>query len=124
MAENTATRTPSKLGPKGRNLWKSMVDRVAFEPHELVQLEMICRTVDRIHLIEDELHGQPLMIDGSMGQMVAHPLIGEVRAQNGHLSTLISRLGVPVDDDEAKQDKAARSSSARTLAEARWKRGA
>jgi len=68
------------------------------------------------------MDGQPFTVLGSAGQVTIHPLIAEVRSQQGLLASLLKALGLPEgDDDEAEQAKAqARTNQARKVANARW----
>lgn len=67
-------------------------------PDEWAVLEQACRSADLIGTLVDGLEGQPLTVEGSKGQMVAHPLVSELRLQRAALRSLLHGLELP---DEA-----------------------
>jgi hypothetical protein len=92
------------------------------ESHKLAILEQACKVTDRIAELDTAMDGQPFTVLGSAGQVTIHPLIAEVRSQQGLLASLLKALGLPEgDDEEAEQAKAqARTNQARKAANARW----
>ena len=117
-------KPPAGLGPEGRALWAKLSAGLIFPPHELVILERVCRTAERIAQLESELEGRPALIPGSHKQMVVNPLVTELRLQEGLLATLLGRLSFP---DEGAEDGAndwdglTASQRARKAALARWR---
>ena len=115
----TKPTRPPKLGRKGSALWRDIASQYELRPDETRTLEDACREADLIERLEDELREAPLMVAGSMGQLVASPLVSEVRQHRATLGQLLRSLKLP--DDSGETDV---SSSARKAARARWSRGA
>lgn len=113
---------PANLGPAGRHLWKSIVPAYELRPDEVRTLHDACREADIVQRLEDELADAPLMVTGSQGQLVASPLVSEVRQHRAVLSGLLKALKLP-DNSIGAQQKAKRTSEqARAAARARWDR--
>lgn len=123
MAEQRKTKpkAPAKLGARARRLWRDVTGIYELRPDELLVLERACRELDIIERIESDLEGKSLTSEGSMGQAVAHPLVGELRQHTNTLRSLLGSLNLPDEDGRAGDS---RSSSARAAANARWRRGA
>lgn len=123
----TAATAPKGLGTKARRVWREITKTYDLRLDELRILEDACREVDLIERLEDELDGEPLTVTGSMGQLVAHPLVQELRQHRSVLARLLAQLKLPDapaegeggDEDEGRR----RSASARDAATARWGRG-
>lgn len=113
-----ALRTPTGLKAKAKALWKDTTESFDLRTDELRILEDACREVDLIERLETELKGSPLMVEGSMGQLVASPLVQELRQHRTTLKSLLAALKLPEDDAGSK---GTRATSARAAAEARWR---
>lgn len=118
MAKKSA---PARLGSKARTLWTSITGAYDLRPDELRVLEDACRQVDLVERLEKELAGADLTVRGSQGQPVANPLVQEIRQHRLAVKSLLGTLKLPDEDGRAQ---AARSTSAREAANARWRRGA
>lgn len=117
---------PETLGPAGRALWESMTEGVTYRPDELAILQSACKLADTIALYEAELEGEPMMVRGSQGQPVLHPLRLELRQALVSQAGLLARINVPEyededDDVEVIRRPMTRSEAARKAAQARWK---
>ena len=114
-------KPPSTLAAAGKTLWSEHVKDYDFRVDELAVLELACRTADMIATLDKEWEalGKPFMTRGSMGQDVIHPLIGERRAQQSQMATLLGKLKIP---DGAVGGPAI--NPARAAADTRWKHGA
>lgn len=112
---------PEGLGEAGAKLWHRITDTFDFtdEPAKLAVLERAARTYDQIAELEQAKGAAPLTAKGSMGQLVIHPFIGEIRAQTAALNTLLKSLGLPETDEEVAERAAKRSRAGRTGANAR-----
>jgi phage terminase small subunit len=122
---NADTAVPADLGPDGRSLWSAVVDDYEPTAADLVVLEMACRTADTVATLEAALAGESLMVRGSMGQPVVHPLLVELRHQRTALQRLVAALALePVSDDELARRRNERSHAGRALVSHRWSRGA
>lgn len=118
-------KPPSTLSAAGKALWKSVTSKYVLRPDEAAILEDACAAADVIAALDaawDE-DGRPMTTKGSMGQLVIHPLIGEIRQQRAFRDQALARL--KFSDDEAPAagvDDV--TSKARKAAVARWSRGA
>ncbi|ASU81416.1 hypothetical protein CDO52_00235 [Nocardiopsis gilva YIM 90087] len=117
-------RMPTRLGTAGRALWKSIVPAYTLRPDEVRLLTDACRESDIVQRLEDELADAPLMVTGSQGQLVASPLVSELRQHRAVLAGLLKALKLPDTPADAHQKSAHISDQARAAARARWsKRG-
>lgn len=114
----TKTPAPAGLRDDGAALWRKVTDLYSLRSDEMVTLEAACRATDRIALMRDEL-GDNVTSTGSMGQVVVHPLIPEIRAHEAQVSSLLARLKLP-DADGASEATESRSTKARAAAQSRW----
>jgi len=76
--------------------------------------------LDKIAALDAELDGASLMSKGSMGQDVANPLLGELRAQQAAFDRAIKQLDLPDEGEGLGRGAVNRSVSAREAAAARW----
>jgi hypothetical protein len=119
-------RAPRGLDKAGKELWKSVHAVFDFEdePGRVAILEQACRTRDEIARLEAAMEGEPYTVLGSARQVQVHPLVSEARFQRKTLAELLSRLGLPDNDDDDEADyRARRRAAGRTGARARWNRG-
>lgn len=116
----TPPRMPNRLGAAGRALWKSIVPTYELRPDEVRLLTDACREADVVQRLEDELANSPLMVTGSQGQLVASPLVSEVRQHRSVLAGLLKALKLPDSPAGAEQKSAHVSEQARAAARARW----
>lgn len=90
---------PTTLADAGRNVWDAIVAKYDLRADELRTLEDVCAITDMISALsqawEDE--GRPLTTKGSMGQLVIHPLIAEIKGQRMARNTLWRQLKLPDD---------------------------
>jgi hypothetical protein len=118
------TKIPEGLGPKARAVWTSTTKEFELRADELRVLEDCCREVDLIERLEEALDGAALIVEGSMGQPVASPLVTEIRQHRATLARLFASLKLPAEAGSAESQAAERSSAARNAANARWNTGA
>ena len=117
----TANRAPSGLSSNGRRLWRETLGRYELDPAEHELLTAACRSVTELERVEKELAGGPLMVKGSTGQPVPHPLLAEARAHRKVIESLLRSLALPTEGEDVGR---VRSPSARNAARARWDRAA
>jgi hypothetical protein len=122
MANPRPPRAPSGLGTRGRKLWRAV--HADFEP-DLAEHELLvecCRALDKCEALAAALADAPLTPKGSRGQVVAHPLLAELRSERLLLSRLLAQLAIPglEDDDPDEWDGLTASERARKAARARW----
>lgn len=113
MATPTA---PRGLGTAGRKLWRETAKKYELRTDELQVLAAACGEVDVIKAIEEELVGEPMTTKGSMGQIVAHPLLSELRQHRMTLASLLGRLKLPDEHGEG----AGETNQQRGAAQSRW----
>ena len=112
------------LGLRGRRLHDAVSDGYDVSADSAEVLVELCRALDVTERIETELRDAPLTVEGSAGQQVAHPLLGELRLWKQTVARLIGQLGLPsIDELEAGVPAGrTRSQAAREAAYARWRR--
>lgn len=87
--------TPKSLKAEGRKLWRETVGVYELRQDELDVLRAACGEADLIARMEVELEGEPLTVKGSQGQLVAHPLVQELRQHRATMSALLRGLKLP-----------------------------
>jgi hypothetical protein len=115
-------RAPAGLGKSAGKFWADTTKVYDLSAHEALILESACRELDIIDRLEEALNGADLVVRGSMGQDVAHPLLAEVRQHRSSFTALVKALKLPDAEDEAPMSP--RSMQAQAAANARWSRGA
>lgn len=108
---------PKGLRPAGAKLWRDLVGKYDFRLDELAVLERVCRAADRIAAMEVEL-GDRVTATGSMGQVVVHPLIPEIRAHSALIAALMRQLKIP--DGDAGESGVAQPNQHRAAGQTRW----
>lgn len=101
-------KMPTKLGPKGRALWKSIAESdkdYPLGPDSLRLLEDAAREADLIERLEDAQRDEPLTAKGSMGQTVASPFVSELRQHRSALASLLKQLQLPMTPQQAQQKR-------------------
>ena len=94
-------KAPVGLGKAGKAQWSSIAGSYKLRPDELTVLEDVCRTGDMIAALIAAWakDGSPMTTKGSMGQLVTHPLISELRQHRSARAALLRQLALP-DGDE------------------------
>ena len=92
-----AKRGPKGLGRGGQALWRRITSVYELRPDELETLEDVCRFTDMIDALDADWakNDRPMTAKGSMGQLVIHPVIGELRAQRLARNVLWRQLRLP-----------------------------
>jgi len=126
MAEVKANvpKVPRDLNEGGQALWDSIIPAYELRPDEVRILIDACREADIIERLEAELVDADLMVKGSMGQLVASPLVSEVRQHRSTLAGLLAKLKLPDSPAGAARKRAVVSEKAVKAARARWGSGA
>lgn len=114
-------RMPSGLmkDGAGQRLWRDLTERVEFTDIERRILTNACFTLDRISK-ERRAIGDRLVVLGSQGQEVAHPLLRELRADEKHFADLIGKLDIPDEFAATGEQDGARSAQMRAVVGTRW----
>ena len=110
-------KVPMGLGSRGKRFWNSVVEVYELRPDELFVLEDACHEADMVARLEAESQEATLTAAGSMGQLVAHPVIIELRQHRSTFARLVKQLNLPDEPGGQKKDA---SSRARDAANARW----
>lgn len=108
-----AKKAPAGLGDAGSKLWRDVTGKYELRADEMVILEAACAARDRVAAMEKERNGA-VTETGSMGQLVVHPLIGEIRAHEAQIAGMLAKLKLP-DEGEGAQ-----VSQQRSAAQSRW----
>lgn len=116
-------RAPAGMGATGLKFWRDITGKFELSSSEFALLESACRELALIDRLEAKLKGAQLVVTGSMGQQVAHPLLAEVRQHRAAFAALVKALKLP-DEDVEETPKSPRSIAAQRAAKARWARGA
>lgn len=116
----SSPRMPSGLikDGRGQRLWRELTGKYSFTSAELRLLETAAYTADRISK-ERRAIGGHLTATGSQGQLVAHPLLPQLRADEAHLMNLLSKLDLP-DDEPGDGEEGERTARMRGVAQSRW----
>ena len=112
---------PRGLSEKALRVWRGVTDGFTLREDEYELLESACREIDLIDSIQKAIDRDGLMLTGSMGQPVAHPLLAELRQHRNVLRGMFAALKIPdgaVGDAAAEAGKV--SSAARAAAQSRW----
>ncbi len=120
MAERPCA-APGGLGVAGKRLWKEVSAGYTLREDELCVLEDACREVDLVARLQAEVDAGPLLVPGSRGQDIPHPLLMEVRQHRLLLARLLRQLQLPDDPAVAGRKTSERSTSARKAALQRWR---
>lgn len=103
---------------RSATLWDAVTTNYQLRPDELRLLEDCCYEMDIIDRLQEAVDGDGVTVQGSMGQMVIHPAIQEVRQHRNVLKQMLAKLGLP----DAPGGAASDSDRARRVAHARWQR--
>lgn len=110
----------AKDGP-GQRLWRDITGKWELTEREYRLLEEAAFTADRI-MKERRVIGDRLMIPGSQGQMVAHPMLKELRADESHMMQLLSKIDLPEPDEMQDSGVGERAAQMRAVANSRWQK--
>ena len=107
---------PAGLGYQGKKLWDSIAVPYQLRPDETATLEHACRIADMIdHLTKDWVSlKKPTTAEGSMGQLIIHPLVDKMADHRMKQATLLARLKLP--DPQA----GVKPNQQRDAAQSRW----
>lgn len=110
---------PVDLRAAGRRMWAEVMAEYDLGPDEVSALREACRTTDELDDLRSAMRGQPMTVEGSTGQPVAHPLLAEVRRHRQVLAQLLERLNLPAGDEDAGSTPAQKR--AQRAAQQRWR---
>lgn len=110
-----SVRVPTGLKTAGKKLWQETTKSYVLRQDELEILKGACAEADLIVRMEEELVGSSLTVLGSQGQIVAHPLVQELRQHRATMAGLLRGLKLP---DEGGAE--AVGNQHRSAAQERW----
>jgi hypothetical protein len=114
----TRRKRPDGLGSAGGALWRSVLATYVLSPAEAATLERACRTLDLMARIDGELAAGGVSVEGSMGQVRAHPLIAVQADLSRVLNIQLMSLALPMPDEDVGRR---RSPQQQEAAQARWR---
>jgi hypothetical protein len=110
---------PEGLGERAAELWDGLTSKYDLRKDELFILHEACREIDLIDRMENFQRGDELTGRGSQGQVVAAPMLAELRQHRALFAAHMKQLKLPDEDGRAAERI---SSDARAAANARWGR--
>lgn len=116
-------RTPAGLNARGRRTWTETVAKFDLRADEEGTLLELCRTLDRLDILEAAVAKAPLLIEGSQGQPRPNPLLGEIRGFRQvavQLSRSLALSDVADTDDQGAPLLTPKQARAQHAARARW----
>jgi len=116
MTDSTQIPAPSSLKEAGTKLWNETTATYVLRQDEQETLRAACAELDLIVRMEAELETSDLTVSGSMGQIVAHPLVQELRQHRATMTSLIKALKLP----DAEGGAASGANQQRAAAQTRW----
>jgi hypothetical protein len=97
---------PDDLGSDGTALWDEIAGNeiYVFRPDEYRLLVLASRQLDVITQLRAAFAENPdYIVKGSTGQPVVNPLIAEIRQASAAFASLMRQLGIPHDEERARQ---------------------
>ena len=118
MTRARLPRPPGSLGADGLAFWRAVCSAYVLSPAELAVLARCCRTLDVLARLDAALIGaDDLMVEGSVGQLKAHPALAAAADQQRLLDQLMRSLALPMPTEDVGHR---RSPTAVAAAQARW----
>jgi hypothetical protein len=112
---------PSGLSADGRKFWREVAKDHPLRPDQRRILFEVCCECDLIDRLQTALKDTPTTTKGSMGQLVAHPILSELRMHRGTLATLVRSLALEDTDTSAADASKAAREAGTALARQRYK---
>jgi hypothetical protein len=102
-----AIRAPKGFKARGKATFKRITSIYELSPSEVVLLTELCRTVDRIEAINEQVDRDGLTVSGGRGQMPrAHPLLVALTQAQRTVSDLLGELDLPMPPPAQKSEPA------------------
>ncbi len=95
----TIPRPPAGSGPSGRRLWRSVVAEFELGEHERALLVAMVRMVDRLHVLEELIAAEGLMVTGH-GTTKVHPAVVEARSTAIAVARIGAALRLPAGEED------------------------
>lgn len=110
---------PKVLGPRGLELWDSIMGDLDGDVHDRELVLETCRTLDVIDDLAKSVRDDGVTVAGSRGQLVVNPAVPEMRQQQATFARLLAQLNL--DAEEVGAIMSARQASAKRAGQARWR---
>jgi hypothetical protein len=85
---------PEPFGDGGKAMWREITSTYALSSTELALLKQLCRTIDRLDVLELAAKDVPPVIEARQGT-VTHPVLVEIRQQSTVMARLVASLRLP-----------------------------
>lgn len=95
-----APRIPAGLKRRGRAFYKHATDNFDLDVDDRELLLELCRALDLLESLDTVVERDGHTIHGSMGQVVMHPALAEIRQTRIVVARLLSQLALPGEDGE------------------------
>lgn len=113
------SRPEAGLRTRGRAFWDHAAEEFELSPAESELLIEVCRHLDLLDALKDQIEEDGLSVTGSQGQVRSHPALSEIRAARLALGSMIAQLQLPDEDGQVVPTR--RQVSARKAANVRWR---
>jgi hypothetical protein len=118
MSAPTKPIAPAQLEKAGADFYLQVVEQYELRVDETRLLLDICGEIDLVDVLASEQKTSDLLVRGSQGQLVASPLVSELRQHRATLASLIRQLRLPDEDGSS-----AGSLAGAALVARRWGNG-
>jgi hypothetical protein len=115
---NRRPKPPESLGPAGGMFWKGVLADYDLSVAELAILGRACRTLDVLTQIDTAIADDGVTVEGSVGQVRAHPLLRSLVDLETVLDAQLRTMALPLTGEDEGQ---VRSRAAVVAAQARWR---
>lgn len=90
----TVPAPPKGSGPRGRKLWREVMEAWELDEHERALLIELCRTHDQLEVLHGIVEAEGTIIDSPTGRRT-HPAVVEARQQRIAAARLTAVLRLP-----------------------------
>jgi hypothetical protein len=109
-----------KADSPGSRLKRAVLEKYELDPAELVMLDHAAELADQCARLDAAVAQGTLTTVGSMGQLVANPLLLQQRKHHERLQRLLEALRLPAKDE--RMGARSTSKAAQRAAQARWRK--
>jgi len=105
-----------ELGFAGNAFWVAVLTDFDLRTDERHLLYRMCKLLDHLDALDEELKEQPYLVEGSMGQLRTNPILAEVTSLTRAFASLHRQFGFDAADDDERNEGIAKSNAGRKLA--------